>query len=99
MHSAKPVAQVVDVHIPPPHVSLEFGTSQSEPHAPQSFSVQIDVSQPFEGFASQLSQPALHVYWQPFVPLQLTWPWAFEQPLPQVRQFVSVPSGVSQPFA
>lgn len=98
-HSAKPAAHVVEVHMPLPQVSAEFGMSQSEPQAPQSVSVQIDVSQPFAGFASQLSQPVLHMYWQPFVPLQLTWPCAFEQPLPHERQFVSVPSGVSQPVA
>ena len=96
-HSAKPVAHEVEVHVPPPHVSLEFGMSQEESQLPQSVSVQIDVSQPFEGFASQLSKPALHVYWQPFVPLQLTWPCVLEQPLPQAAQFVSVPRGVSQP--
>jgi hypothetical protein len=96
-HSAKPMAHVVAVHIPPPHVSFEFGMSQSEPHAPQSVRLQIDVSQPFAAFASQLSQPVLHVYWQPLVALQLKVPCAFEHELPHPRQFESVPSGVSQP--
>jgi hypothetical protein len=95
-HSANPGMQVIGAHVPLPQVST---ASQPEPHAPQSVSVQTDVSQPFAGFPSQLSQPVLHVYPQPFVPLQLTGPWAFEQLLPHERQFVSVPSGVSQPVA
>jgi hypothetical protein len=83
--------------MPPLHVSDEFGMSQSEPHEPQSVSVQMEVSQPLEGSASQLSQPALQAYWQPFVPPQLVEPWAFEHEFPHERQCVSVPSCVSQP--
>jgi hypothetical protein len=95
-HSANPAVQVMATHVPLPQVST---ASQPEPHAPQSVSVQTDLSQPFAGLASQLSQPVLHMYWQPFVPLQLIGPCAFEQLLPHERQFVSVPSGVSQPVA
>jgi hypothetical protein len=60
-HSAKPVAQVVLSHVPFTHVSLEFGMSHIAPHTLQFVSVRVEVSQPFAAFASQLSQPALHV--------------------------------------
>jgi hypothetical protein len=60
-HSAKPVVHVVTSHVPFTQLSLEFGMSQTAPHTLQSVSVRVDVSQPFAAFASQLSQPALHV--------------------------------------
>jgi hypothetical protein len=98
-HSAKPMAHVVAVHVPPPQVSFEFGSSQMRPHWPQSVRLQIDVSQPFAAFASQLSQPVLHMYWQPLAPMQLVEPCGFAHELPHERQLESVPSGVSQPVA
>jgi hypothetical protein len=87
------------VHVPPAQVSSEFSTSHTRPHWAQSVRLQIDLSQPFAGFASQLSQPALHMYWQPLAPMQLVEPCGFEHELPQERQLLSVPSGVSQPVA
>jgi hypothetical protein len=60
-HSANPVVQVVTSHVPFTQVSFEFGMSHIAPHTLQSVSVRVDVSQPFAAFASQLSQPALHV--------------------------------------
>ena len=61
-HSAKPGAHVVAVQVPPPQVSFVFGMSQTWPHEPQSLRLQIDVSQPFAAFMSQLSQPVAHMY-------------------------------------
>jgi hypothetical protein len=97
VQSAKPVAQLTAVQLPPPHDSDEPSISQTVSQAPQSSRLQIDVSQPFCGLPSQLSQPALHVGWQPLLALQAVLPWALVQALPQVKQLSTLPSAVSQP--
>ena len=57
MQLAKPALQVVAAHIPPPHETFEPGMLHGTPHAPQSLTLQIEVSQPLARFESQLSQP------------------------------------------
>jgi hypothetical protein len=98
VQSANPALQLLAVQLPPPQDSLEFGMSQLCPQAPQFETDQIEVSQPFSGLASQVSQPWLQLGTQPLA-LQLLVPCALEQALPQLLQFASVPSGVSQPAA
>lgn len=98
VQSAKPALQLLAEHTPPPHDSLEFGMSHGCPHEPQFATDQIEVSQPFSGLGSQLSQPPLQLGTHPLA-LQLVVPWAFEQALPHDLQFETVPSAVSQPAA
>ena len=94
-HSAKPMAQVVAVHMPPPHVSLEFGMSHDVPQAPQSVRLVVGVSQPLLGLPSQSPQPIEQVGTQPPV-VQACVPCSFAQSA-QPRQLSRVPSCVSQP--
>jgi hypothetical protein len=54
-------------------------------------------SQPFRALPLQSFQPGLHVVTQPVAP-QVEVPLMSLHASPQARQFVSVPSCISQPF-
>jgi hypothetical protein len=49
------------VHVPVAHDSAAFANEQGAPHAPQSASVVVGVSQPSSGLPLQLAKPAAHV--------------------------------------
>lgn len=98
----KPALQVPSVQTPLGHVSLALARLHGAPHAPQSVSVSMLVSQPSSGLPLQLRQKPLHVGEQsyvPGIPVHPVVPCRFVQALPHAAQFDVVPSAVSQPAA
>ena len=90
------------VHVPLAHDSAAFVKEHGAPHVPQSVTVVVGVSQPSSGLPLQLAKPAAHVGAQSYVPgmpAHIVVPFAFVQVLPQLAQFETVPSVVSQPVA
>jgi hypothetical protein len=94
---AKPVEQIPRVHVPVVHDSEAFARLHVTSQSPQLVSERMLRSQPFALFPSQLFQPASQTGWQPVMALQVVMPWAFVHASPHDRQFVGVPSCVSQP--
>jgi hypothetical protein len=105
VQSAKPALQPVAPHVMTPpmpmlHASVELGMSQRTPQPPQSLSVVMERSQPFDTVVSQSRQPAS----QPVIthaPLsQLDVPCAGVAHVPpHTPQFVREFSSVSQPLS
>ena len=82
--------------------SPAFVNEQGVPHPPQSVSVEMLVSQPSPALPLQFRKATTHTGAQAYVPgmpVQLVVPWSLVQALPQLEQFVTVPSVVSQPAA
>jgi hypothetical protein len=102
VQSAKPELQPVIWHAPVAHDALAFANEHAWPQFTQLVVVVTLVSQPLSGFESQLFQPMSQVGEQsnvPGMPPHVFEPWAFVQALPQLAQWVAVPSWVSQPAA
>jgi hypothetical protein len=59
--SAVVASHMVGTQVPVTHDSPEPPISHGLPHVPQSVSVRSEVSQPFDAFMSQASQPVLQV--------------------------------------
>lgn len=97
--SSVPGSQVVAVHVPVAHDSLELVKSHFVPHVAQLVSVVSEVSQPLFALLSQLSNSGSQLYVQPVLRLQPAAPWALLQLSPQVLQLVVLPLVVSQPAA
>ena len=58
---SKPASHVPIVHAPLAHDSTAFVKEHGAPHAPQSVSVVVGVSQPSSGLPLQLAKPLAHV--------------------------------------
>jgi hypothetical protein len=100
VQSAKPELQPVGWHEPVAHDAAPFGNEHAWPQFTQSVRVVTLVSQPSSGLPLQLRKPGSHVGEQsnaPGIPVQVFPPCAFVHALPQLAQFVAVPSCVSQP--
>lgn len=78
---------------------MAFAREHGVPHAPQSDSVLVDVSQPFVSTPSQLAKPALHVAMRQLPVEQVALAFVRAHPVPQLPQSLVVLSGVSHPFS
>ena len=84
------------VQVPVAHEAAAFGNEQATPHAPQSSSVSVGVSQPLLRLESQSAYPVAQVGSQPFARQALV-PCALLHVSSQLRQCSGEPSCVSQP--
>ena len=93
----KPVLHAPSVHTPAAQVSAAFARLQAAPQPPQSVSVLMFRSQPFEGSPSQLAKPdeqtGVHA-----PDTHEVVPWVLLHALVHVPQLVVVLSGASHPF-
>lgn len=100
LQSRYPGEQSVTVQLPELHDAVLWGSRQDTPQAPQFVAELSWLSQPLGALLSQLPKPGSQLGTQAKVPGE-PWhgfvPWALVQALPQVAQFVVVPSVVSQP--
>jgi hypothetical protein len=84
---------------PVAQVAAALARVHAVPHAPQLVSELREVSQPFVALASQLPKPASHAPRAQAPVAQLAAAFAREHAVPQLAQFASVVSAVSQPLA
>jgi hypothetical protein len=93
----QPLSHVPTRHAPVVQAPTACAGAHASAHPPQSVNVRMFVSQPFDGFPSQLAYAAAHVGTHaPF--MHVCVPFAFVHPAPHEPQFVVVFSGASQPF-
>jgi hypothetical protein len=93
----RPASHDEIAQVPVLHVAVAPGREQAVPQAPQSVSVRIERSQPFEASPSQSSNPVVHAATWQLPVAQLSVAFASSQVSPQPAQFERVVSGVSQP--
>lgn len=93
----KPGVQTEMAHEPVPHVAVAFAREQAVPQLVQLVSEVSAVSQPLGPLPSQFPKPALHDAMAQLPLPQVAVAFAREHAVPQVLQFASVVSGVSQP--
>lgn len=95
---AKPALHVSSVQLPLPHDEAAFDSEHIVPQLPQLAAVLSAVSQPFAASPSQLAKPLLQLETAQAPAVHASTEFARLQMVPQVPQFATVLSAVSQPF-